>query len=69
MIRKGVEFTLLLIEPGLWRWRFQIGETISTGKTRTSLKGMAARSAHARIDIELRKPRDLDKRIDRVGIA
>jgi hypothetical protein len=24
MSRKGVEFTLLLIEPGLWKWRFQV---------------------------------------------
>jgi len=23
MNRKGVEFTLLLIEPGLWKWRFR----------------------------------------------
>ena len=59
MNRRGVDFTLLLIEPGLWRWRFQIGETISTGTTRTSLKGMAARRAHDRIDAELRKPREL----------
>jgi hypothetical protein len=59
MNRKGVEFTLLLIEPGLWRWRFQIGETISTGKTHTNLMGMAAHRVHQRIDRELRKPHDL----------
>jgi hypothetical protein len=59
MNRKGVEFTLLLVEPGLWRWRFQIGETISTGKTHTSLMGMAAHRVHQQIDRELRRPRDL----------
>lgn len=39
MIRKGVEFTLLLIEPGLWQWRFQIGKTVTNGKTHTNLEG------------------------------
>jgi hypothetical protein len=57
MIRKGVEFTLLLVEPGLWRWRFKIGGTVSTGQTKSNLKGMAAHRVHERIDSELRKPR------------
>jgi hypothetical protein len=55
MTRKGVEFTLFLIEPGLWKWRFQIGKTATTGKTRTNLMGMAARRAELRIDGALRK--------------
>jgi hypothetical protein len=42
MTRKGVEFTLFLIEPDLWKWRFQIGETATTGKTRTKLMGLLA---------------------------
>jgi len=50
MNRKGIEFSLLLIEPGLWQWRFQIGETVSTGKTKTNLMGMAARRVNQRID-------------------
>lgn len=64
-MRKGVEFTLLLIEPGLWKWRFQIGGTISSGKTRTNLMGMAAHRVQQRIDRDLRRPLDLAiKRID-----
>jgi hypothetical protein len=55
MTRKGVEFSLLLIEPGLWKWRFQIGDTATTGKTKTRLMGMAARRAELRIDGALRK--------------
>lgn len=55
MIRKGVEFTLLLIEPGLWQWRFQIGKTVTNGKTHTNLEGLAARRAKSRIDGALRK--------------
>jgi hypothetical protein len=59
MNRRGVEFTLLLIEPGRWTWRFQIGDAVMVGKTRTNLMGMAARRVHQRIDRELRKPRAL----------
>jgi hypothetical protein len=55
MIRKGVEFTLLLAEPRLWKWRFQIGETAATGKTQTNLMGLAARRVEVRIDGALRK--------------
>jgi hypothetical protein len=57
MMRKGIAYTLLLIEPGLWKWQFQIGATITTGKTRTTLMGMAAHSASNRIDGELKKAR------------
>lgn len=55
MYRKGVEYSLLLIEPGLWRWRFQIGETAMSGKTHTNLLGMATRRVELRIDGALRK--------------
>jgi CheY-like chemotaxis protein len=55
MIRKGVEFTLLLSEPGLWKWQFQIGEAASTGKTKTKLMGLAAHRVQQRIDRALRK--------------
>jgi hypothetical protein len=59
MIRKGIEFTLVEAQPGLWKWRFRIGETVTTGRTETSLMGMAAHRVQQRIDRELRKPRDL----------
>ena len=55
MLRKGVEFTVLLIEPGLWQWRFQIGKTVTKGKTHTNLEGLAARRVESRIDGALRK--------------
>jgi hypothetical protein len=54
MNRKGVEFTIQLIEPGLWQWRFQIGEAVTTGKTETNLIGLAAHRVEQRIDRELR---------------
>jgi hypothetical protein len=43
MNRRGIEFTLVQVEPDLWQWQFRIGETVTTGKTKTELKGMAAR--------------------------
>ncbi len=58
MNRKGIEYSLLQIEPDVWRWQFQIGEAVTTGKTKTRLKGMAARRAQARIDRALRLPRN-----------
>jgi hypothetical protein len=59
MIRRGIEFTLVEARPGLWTWSFRIGETVKSGRTQTNLKGMAAHRVHQRIDLELRKPRDL----------
>jgi len=59
MIRKGVEFTVVEAQPGLWKWSFRIGETVKTGKTETNLMGMAAHRVQQRIDLELRKPRNL----------
>jgi hypothetical protein len=55
--RRGVEFTVTRVEPGLWKWQFQIGETVSTGETHSNLMGMAARRVQQRIDRELLKPR------------
>jgi hypothetical protein len=58
MNRRGIEFSLVQIESDLWQWQFRIGETVTTGRTQTRLKGMAVHRAQQRIDIELRKPRD-----------
>ena len=65
MNRRGVDFSLVQVEPDLWQWQFQIGKNVTTGRTRTRLKGMAVNKAQRRIDIELGKPRDLaSARID-----
>lgn len=52
MIRKGIEFTLVEAQPGLWKWSFQIDDTVRTGKTETNLRGMAAHRVQQRIDLE-----------------
>ncbi|MDP3690368.1 hypothetical protein [Bradyrhizobium sp.] len=61
MNRKGIEFTVLQVEPDLWKWQFQIGEKVVTGHTQTRLQGMAAHSAQKRIDSELKEPRALTR--------
>ena len=61
MIRRGVEFKLVQVEPGLWKWEFEIDKTVTTGKTKSNLMGMAARRVQQRIDLELRKPRVLTR--------
>ena len=59
MNRRGVEFTVMKVEPGLWKWQFQTGETVKTGKTKSKLLGIAARRVQQVIDRELNKSRKL----------
>jgi hypothetical protein len=57
MNRRGVEFSLLQVGPDMWQWQFQIGDIVTKGKTNTTLKGLAVRRVHARIDRALNGPR------------
>jgi hypothetical protein len=47
MKRKSVDFTLMRVAPGLWKWQFQIANTVTTGKTHSNRKGMAAQGSTA----------------------
>jgi hypothetical protein len=29
MNRRGIEFTLVQVEPDMWQWQFRIGETVT----------------------------------------
>jgi hypothetical protein len=51
---KGIEFSLKMIEPGIWKYRFQLGRAIKTGRTKATLERLAIRSVHTRIDRELK---------------
>ena len=62
---KGIEFSLKMIEPGVWKYRFQIGRAIKTGRTKTTLELSAIRSVYTRIDRELKLAR-LDKAMDAI---
>jgi hypothetical protein len=55
MNRRGIEFTVMLVEPGLWQWRFKIGEKVTTGNTKANLMGLATRRVQQRIDIALKQ--------------
>jgi hypothetical protein len=59
MNRRGVEFSVLPAEPGVWKWQFRIGKTVTTGQTRSNLMGIAAHRVQQRIDHELGEPPDL----------
>jgi hypothetical protein len=56
MNRKGVEFSVAQVEPGLWKWQFEIENIVKTGKVRTNLMGIAAHRVQQKIDRELSKP-------------
>ncbi|WP_298377366.1 hypothetical protein [uncultured Bradyrhizobium sp.] len=53
MIHKGVEFSVTQFMPGVWKWRFQIGDRVFTGKTEAKLDLLAIRRVQLRIDREL----------------
>jgi hypothetical protein len=55
MVHKGIEYSVTLIAPGIWKWQFRIGDEIKTGKTETKLNLLAMRRVQLRIDRELRK--------------
>lgn len=55
MIYKGIEYTVIAgAEPGIWEWRFQIGDEVKSGRTQTRLAELAARRVQSKIDAALR---------------
>jgi hypothetical protein len=56
MIHKGINYSVVATEaPGIWRWRFLIGNQLKTGRTETKMDLMAIRRVKLRIDRELKK--------------
>jgi hypothetical protein len=55
VIHKGIQYSVAAtVEPDLWQWQFQIGESVKTGKTKTRLAALAARRVKLKIDAALR---------------
>jgi hypothetical protein len=54
MVHKGIEYSVTLIAPGIWKWQFRIGDEVKTGKTETKLNLLAIRRVQLRIDRELK---------------
>jgi hypothetical protein len=56
MTHKGIDYSVAMTTtPGVWKWRFQIGEKLNTGRTETRLGLLAIRRVQLRIDRELKK--------------
>ena len=58
MTYKGIEYRIARAEPGFWKWRFQIDDTVTTGTAQTNLAVLAAYRVRQRIDHELGKSPD-----------
>jgi hypothetical protein len=54
MTYKGIEFTLKIVEPGIWKYRFYIGRAVKIGTTKTDLESVAVQRTQKRIDRELK---------------
>ena len=53
---KGVEYMVAATAtPGVWKWQFQIGDQVKTGKTETRISHLAVRRVQLRIDRELKR--------------
>jgi hypothetical protein len=58
MTHKGIEYTVAMTAvPSIWKWQFQIGDTVKTGTTETRINLLAIRRVQLRIDRELKKTR------------
>jgi hypothetical protein len=52
---KGVDYTVVkMTAVGVWKWQFQIGDMVKTGKTETNLEFLARRRAQIHISRALR---------------
>jgi hypothetical protein len=56
MNHRGVEYSVTATSvPGVWKWQFQIGNEVKTGKTETRIDLLAIRRVQLRINRELKK--------------
>jgi hypothetical protein len=56
MNHRGVEYTVAMTAtPGVWKWQFQLGDEVKSGRTETRIALLAIRRVQLRIDRELKK--------------
>jgi len=56
MTHEGIEYTVAMTAvPSIWKWQFQIGDTVKTGTTETRINLLAIRRVQLRIDRGLKK--------------
>jgi hypothetical protein len=54
-IHRGVQYTIVATaEPDIWEWRYELDNSIKTGRTQTRLAALAARRVRCKIDAALR---------------
>ena len=58
MLHRGIEYTMALAAPGVWKWQFRIRDQVKSGITTTKLRQLAIRRVEQRIDRELKKAAD-----------
>jgi hypothetical protein len=51
---KGIEYTINMIEPGVWKYRFHVGRAVKVGTTKVKLELLAIQRVQKRIDLELK---------------
>jgi hypothetical protein len=55
VLYKGVQFLVVATaEPDIWEWRYELDNTVKTGRTQTRLPALAARRVRWKIDAALR---------------
>lgn len=59
MVHKGVEYSVISVAPGVWKWQFRIGDRLVTGRTEARLNLLAIRRVQLRIDRELKKLKEI----------
>ncbi len=50
MVHRGVEYTVISIGSPFWKWQFQIGDHVVSGKTEAALFELAAKRVELRIN-------------------
>lgn len=51
---KGIEYTIKMTEPGVWKYRFHIGRAVKVGTTKVQIEVLAIQRVQKRIDRELK---------------
>jgi hypothetical protein len=55
VLYKGVPYSVVATaEPDIWEWRYELDDTVKTGRTQTRLPALAARRVRWKIDAALR---------------
>jgi hypothetical protein len=70
VVHKGINYTVsATVDPEIWQWQFQIGDSIKTGKTKTRLAAMAIRRVQSKIDTALKQSASSTSAADnRIGL-